>query len=103
MQLENIFTAERINKGVERFDTLLQTPHVKIQKIQSNEFQNGNWYNQSHDEWVVLLRGSATLELQHQTLQLQQGDSLHIKKFSKHRVVQTSSDALWLAVHIGKE
>ena len=100
MQLENLFAQNAVTQGTERFDTLVQTPHVKIQKIQSNEFQNGQWYDQNHDEWVVLLRGSATLMLQEKTLKLRQGDSLHIKKFVKHRVVQTSSDALWLAVHM---
>ena len=54
------------------------------------------------DEWVIVLRGSATLAFADgATVDLHEGDYLTIPAHRKHRVSRTSSDpeTVWLAVH----
>jgi len=45
----------------ERFETLLATPGLKLERIVSTgqTTPEGQWYDQDRDEWVVLLRGGA--------------------------------------------
>jgi cupin 2 domain-containing protein len=89
--------------SAEDFSTLLETEQVKIERIVSHGQASPPdfWYDQPDDEWVLLLRGAATLELE-QTgiIELVTGSYLHLPKRLRHRVVSTSEDAVWLAVHI---
>ena len=100
--MKNIFDKglEKPKKGFESFELLLEHRNVKIQKIRSHDFHKGEWYEQGEDEWVVLLEGSATLEYEDGLKQLRSGDYLFIPRGTKHRVADTSSDALWLAFFI---
>ena len=51
-------------------------------------------------EWVVLLKGSATLLIAEEgSVDLGAGDYLLIPAHVRHRVERTSEDAVWLAVH----
>ena len=45
----------------ELFETLAESPDVKIERIVSRGqiTPEGEWYDQSKDEWVVLLSGKA--------------------------------------------
>jgi cupin 2 domain-containing protein len=75
---------------------------VRIERILSRAQASpeGFWYDQAQPEWVVLLRGSATLSFAGQDkMDLQAGDYLLIPAHLKHRVDRVSEDALWLAVH----
>ena len=61
----------------------------------------GFWYDQNHDEWVLLARGSALLEIENQRpLELRPGDHLVIPSNTRHRVAHVSNDAVWLALHL---
>ncbi|MGC1479053.1 MAG: cupin domain-containing protein [Chthoniobacterales bacterium] len=61
------------------------------------------WYDQPRDEWVALLRGTATLEFPHaKFLALKSGDALVIPANCRHRVAATSQDAVWLALHFSE-
>ncbi|OQX57952.1 MAG: hypothetical protein B5M52_06325 [Helicobacteraceae bacterium 4484_230] len=96
----NIFeNLPHIEQNSEYFHTLFQKENIEIVKILSNDLQNGEWYNQSEDEWVVLLEGEAQLEFTESARELKKGDYLFIPAYTKHRVSRTSSNALWLAVH----
>lgn len=58
-------------------------------------------YDQTQHEWVMLLKGEATLEFeQGEPVTLTPGDYLTIPPHQKHRVASTSisSETLWLAV-----
>lgn len=57
-------------------------------------------YFQSQDEWVVLLQGEATMNLNGETVRLTAGDYLFIPAHTPHSVEQVSQGALWLAVHL---
>lgn len=59
------------------------------------------WYQEERDEWVLLARGTATLEFEDGMLELVAGDSLVIPAMRRHRVVRTSADAIWIALHYG--
>jgi cupin 2 domain-containing protein len=61
------------------------------------------WYDQNDDEWVALLRGSATLEFDDgEILPLTSGDFLLIEAHKRHKVQMASEDAVWLALHFKK-
>lgn len=100
--MNNIFKNEvkMAKKGSESFETLFQNSKVKIEKILSNEMSEGEWYEQEGDEWVVLISGTALLEFENTTKELACGEYIYIQKYQKHRVLKTSQDAMWLAVHI---
>ena len=60
----------------------------------------GFWYEQTEDEWVVLLAGSAALAFEDgRTLALCAGDWVSLPARCRHRVESVSQDAVWLAVH----
>lgn len=100
--MKNLFDTHRCDPaaGSESFEELCAHKNITIQKIRSNDFHNGEWYEQEEDEWVVLVKGSATLEYNDGLKQMLAGDHLFIPRATKHRVAHTSKDALWLAVFI---
>ena len=90
------------SRAREEFLTLLETSKVKIEQINSNGQPSPEafWFDQTENEWVVLLKGSATLRYdEDRTLDLHEGDSLLIPAHTRHRVDSVSADALWLAVY----
>jgi cupin 2 domain-containing protein len=100
--LKNIFAPAQ-SSGEEQFDTLLENSSVRIEKIVSHRHSSpeGFWYDQAQDEWVVVLRGAATLEFADgELIDMKEGDYLTIPRHVKHRVRQTSPETLWLAVHM---
>ncbi len=82
--------------------TLFENPNVKITRIVSLAYSSpaGLWYDQADDEWVIVLRGSGTLEFADGAIvELKVGDYLAIPRHVKHRVARTSAETIWLAVH----
>jgi GNAT superfamily N-acetyltransferase len=59
----NLFDADPVRAG-ERFETLLSRRNVVIERIVSAAYEDGEVYTQPQDEWVVLLRGEATLQME---------------------------------------
>ena len=55
---------------------------------------------QAQDEWVVLLRGEATLEVAGEAVELSTGDYIFLPSGTAHTVKSASESALWLAVHL---
>lgn len=96
----NIFEYPMPEKGKEHIAELLNNKNVIINRIFSNDLQKGQWYDQSEDEWLVLLTGEAVVEFEDIEKTLHQGDTLFIPAHVKHRVKSTSQKALWLTVHI---
>ena len=89
----------------ELIETILQTSNFRIERIVSHGHcsMDGFWYDQSVNELVILLKGSATLrfENQSQIIEMNPGDYLHIEKHVKHRVEWTNpeQETIWLNVH----
>jgi len=94
----NIYEINDPEKGNERFVTLHQTPELKIEAIRSRLYSPGEIYDQREDEWVILIQGTAAMEIEGEKRLLNKGDSLYLKRRTRHRVLSTSDDALWLAV-----
>ncbi len=84
----------------EAFTELLSMPKAKIMRIVSSDTPPDTLYVQEEDEWVVLLEGEATLEIDGKEKVLQRGDTLFIPAKTPHRVLKTRHGTLWLAVHI---
>ncbi len=97
----NLFEVAAPASG-EQFDVLARFGATEIERISSSATSDGEWYEQAHDEWVVLLRGSARLEVEGQILELAAGDYLSLPACTRHRVIETSSGAVWLAAHVGR-
>jgi cupin 2 domain-containing protein len=89
--------------GEEIFEIIEETESFLIERIISNNAASPaeGWYEQDHDEWVMILQGSAVIEMSGSTFELFRGDSLLIRASEKHRVIYTSSLPLcvWIAVH----
>ncbi len=88
----------------EEFRELLSRPGIRIERIVSNGHTTPLEapFDQDHDEWVLLLRGSAGLwidgEGEHD---LHPGDHVLIPARRIHRVTRTAQTepTVWLAVH----
>lgn len=103
LEAQSLFSDPNPHATQETFTTLLEKSGVKIERIASNAQASaaGFWYDQPQDEWVMMVRGKAVLEVQEQSpLTLKTGDYLHIPAHTRHRVAETSADCLWLAVHL---
>jgi cupin 2 domain-containing protein len=92
------------NSKGELFDTLVQTPGFRLERIVSRGHCSppGFWYDQDENEWVILLKGSAGLRFEDQEsiLILNPGDYLHIDRQRRHRVEWTApqQETVWLAL-----
>jgi cupin 2 domain-containing protein len=102
---KNLFADIPRNLSDELFETLLQTPSFRVERIVSNGHcsPKGFWYDQDDNEWVILLKGRAVLSFENksETINLNIGDYLHIEKHVRHRVEWTDAkqETVWLAVH----
>lgn len=96
----NLFDHTLPEQGHELLTELLGHKNVTINRIVSNSLENGKWYDQDEDEWLVLLEGEAVLAFEKGEKHLRQGEILFIPAHQRHRVKTTSQKALWLTVHI---
>ncbi|MBK8817517.1 MAG: cupin domain-containing protein [Methylococcaceae bacterium] len=88
----------------ELFECLLKRKNLKIERIVSfgQVTPVGEWYDQTWDEWVIVLEGEAILCYEDGCeLNLKAGDYLHIPAHRRHRIEWTppESKTIWLAVH----
>ena len=104
MSPSNLFKQIPADLSEEVFETLAQGGEVKIERIISHgqSSPRSGWYDQENDEWVIVLKGFATIAFEDGSIvELEEGDYLTIPAHCKHRVTRTSSDpeTVWLAVH----
>ena len=88
--------------GEERFDTLLLSATVRIERIVSHGecSPEGFWYDQKEDEWVVVLSGAARLAFDNgEEVALEPGGYCHLPARCRHRVAWTDpgQPTVWLA------
>jgi len=83
-------------------ETLVKEKNIRIERIVSKGHMSdeGYWYDQAKNEWVILLKGKAKLEFENETLELEAGDYLNIPANKKHRVSWTdpTTESIWLAI-----
>jgi len=95
----NFFADAEAPASGERFETWLESGALTIERIVSSARPDGALYDQAWDEWVLLLRGEAEVEVEGVRRQLRAGDQLWLPAHARHRVLATSAGALWLAIH----
>lgn len=105
MEDGNLFEAIPDASEAEAFEELLKGGPFRLERIvsQGQATAAGEWYDQDHPEWVVLLSGSARLrfEDERRARQLRPGDYVWIAAHRRHRVESTDPGAptVWLALH----
>ena len=87
----------------EACDILWQTESVKIERIVSHHAasEEGFWYDQEEDEWVLVVKGAAVLLIHpDERVAMKAGDHLLLPAHCRHRVEWTSGETIWVAVHM---
>ena len=102
----NLFDVGARPDESERFDALFRSARpggVLVERIVGSGKVAPATYAQAQDEWVVLLRGAAELEVEGEgePWVLGPGDWVSLPAGTIHTVVRSSADAIWLAVHAG--
>jgi cupin 2 domain-containing protein len=89
----------------ELITVLARGPGLRIERIvsQGQASPPGFWYDQSEDEFVLLVEGGARLQVGEVEHRLGPGDWIDIPAHVRHRVSWTDPDRLtvWLAVFRG--
>ena len=89
----------------ELLETLLEADSIRVERIVSHGHSSpeGFWYDQEQHEWVVVLKGAASLRFEgnDKTLEMKPGDFVNIPAHKQHRVEWTTPDetTVWLVVH----
>jgi len=101
--MKNLFDAIPKDIPEELIETVSGNENVHIERIVSHGHcsEEGFWYDQESDEFILLLEGEAELEFEDDTIHLKKGDYLTIKAHQKHRVKWTTphQSTIWLAVY----
>ncbi len=101
--MTNLFESLPAGAADEVISLLLEKPGLRVERIASfgHASPEGFWYDQTHDEWVLVVRGTATLRWDDgRREELRPGDFRLIPARCRHRVDRTDADTLWLAVHL---
>ena len=91
--MPNIYKLSQEVSQLEQFEQLVAGKNIQIERIISTgqTTPSGQWYDQTTDEWVILLQGEAELSYADDTrIKLKAGDYLLIPAHTKHRVEYTS-------------
>lgn len=101
--MTNIFSNIPSELPNEIFQDIITTEKLRVERIVSKgqTSPESGWYDQSENEWVIVLSGYGIIEyINGDTVTLKQGDYLNIKAHEKHRVAETSADkvTVWLAI-----
>ena len=102
LNVKNIFAGHSQATDGEHFLTLFENSSVRIESIisHSHKSPDGFWYDQSEDEWVIVLRGTAALEFAGgEIVEMSEGDYVIIPRGLRHRVARTGENTVWLAVY----
>lgn len=95
----NIFEIPKLEKNSELSYRYLKTDNCRVEIIYSNEATTA-WTEEDAIEVAFLLKGTAVVEEKGfvKTV-LSAGEGIKIDAKAQHRVVSTSSDAIWLVVY----
>lgn len=100
MNAANLFDDCSPDDAGERFDVLLRHENLVVERIVSSANMTPKKYVQSQDEWVLLIRGEAEIEVAGEPVVLKSGDHLFLPSGTAHTVRSASEGAVWLAVHL---
>ncbi len=85
----------------ERFDLLVDTTDGRpvVEQILSGRVDTPVDYLGDRDEWVAILAGNATLDVDGQTVELAAGDWVVLPAHVPHRLMSVDEGTSWLAFH----
>jgi len=93
----------------EMFETLVRSGSARFERIVSppgTASESSYWYDQTWDEFVLVVAGSAELLIdgEETPCRLAPGDWLFLPAHVRHRVERThpTEATVWLAVHVGE-
>ena len=91
-------------KKQEIFEELFEKDAVKIKKITSPKNFKSEIFIQDEEEWVMVLQGSAELEISGKKINLNKDDYVFIPRKAPHQILKTSGDieTVWLAVYLSE-
>lgn len=101
--MDNLFDNVDTPTVGERIDTLLSHRNLVIERIVSGADIQPVDYVQPQDEWVILLRGGADMDIAGEHARLVPGDPVFLPAGTPHRVERCEPGTLWLAVHLFSE
>jgi cupin 2 domain-containing protein len=82
----------------ERNEKIARIGGVVVEQILSGALPAPLFYDQDHDEWVMVLHGGAALEVGGERLDLEAGDWVLLRAHEKHRLIETLPGTSWLAL-----
>lgn len=100
----NLFADIPDELGEELIEVLAESAGVRVERIVSRGHRSPDifWFDQDQDELVLLVEGSAELEIDGEPSprKLERGDWLVLPAGRRHRVNKTAADrdTVWLAV-----
>lgn len=104
MRTGNIFSDIPDHFPEEKFEMLAEGGQARVERIISDAHASpeGFWYDQDEPEWVMVLRGCASLRFdgKEELIVLGPGDWVDIPAHARHRVEWTDPEekTVWLAV-----
>lgn len=90
---------ERVPDDAEDFHELAAFAGLRVEHIVSSIRPDPAEQLQSWDEWVLVLRGSARLDVAGEGIDLVAGDWLLLPAGTRHRVLRAEAGTHWIAVH----
>jgi mannose-6-phosphate isomerase-like protein (cupin superfamily) len=82
----------------EHIHRLADLDHAAVDQILSGRLEGPVDYCQDEDEWVVVVHGGATLDVEGERLDLGPGDWVCLPARTPHRLVQTQPGTSWVTV-----
>jgi cupin 2 domain-containing protein len=86
-------------------DLIVDHPGLRVERIVSSGHATpeGEWYDQTSSEWVLVVAGAARLRIEGEPVDraLGEGDWLLLPAHCRHRVTwtQATPPTIWLAIH----
>ena len=95
----NLYENLNFSKTEEVTTVFFEDEKMRIERIHSSG-QTSGLYDQEEDEWVTLLEGESTLDVEGKQIHLKKGDQLYLPAHKKHKIKYTSEKCIWLCVFL---
>jgi cupin 2 domain-containing protein len=96
----NIFENASPPAAGEIFEPLLSVRNLVVERILSSSRIEPVEYRQTQEEWVLLLRGEATVSVAGEIVRMKEGDFVFLPAGTPHSVLDVTDGAIWLGVHL---